>query len=379
MLSVGVGGSLMGRGADLLIFDDVVKSNEEAESETHRDKIYQWFLTTAMTRLQPNAVVVGVMTRWHQDDLFGRIISNLPGWEVINIPAVADSDSDPLGRAKGDGLWPEFWGDPAYYTKLEASTHPAVWASLYQGKPTIAGGGEIRGEWFQWWHPSDLPEFDMMIQSWDLSLKDQETNDFSVGQVWGRRQGSLYLLDSIRGHFNLERVCAQMRQFAIKYPKALGKLVEDAAMGPLVKQVLHHSVPGIIPVPPKGSKLSRVRACAPLLIANNVYLPERQDGTKERWVWDLVTECEAFPKGTHDDQVDALTQAIGFLTPGLYMDARHAAQAAAQDAIPTATPSDMRQHWFKNLADKTAKEADRRYGTPSGSPLARIMRPGKIW
>jgi predicted phage terminase large subunit-like protein len=374
MLCVGVGGSLMGKGADLLLFDDVIKTSEEANSTLQRDKIWEWFQSTAMTRLQPNAVVVGVQTRWHQDDLFGRIIANLTDWEVINIPAIA-VDKDPLGRAPGTPLWPEFWGDPDYYAKVEKSTHPAIWSALYQGQPVTAGGGDIKGEWFRFW--SVLPEFEQMIQSWDLSLKDKETSDYSVGQVWGRRQGSLYLIDSVRGHYNLQQVCNLMRQFTLKYPKAIGKLVEDAAMGPFVKQTLHHEVPGIIPIIPKGSKRSRVQAIVPLLMAGNVYLPERQDGTKDRWVWNLVTECEAFPKGANDDQVDALSQALGFLTPGLYSEAL---RLEREKELPEATPDEARREWFKQFTTKTLKDADRKYSTKSSRiGLNRLLRQGRIW
>ncbi|HEY6074787.1 MAG TPA: phage terminase large subunit, partial [Anaerolineales bacterium] len=275
-------------------------------------------------------------TRWHQDDLFGRIIANLPDWTVVNIPSIAEPN-DPLGRAVGDPLWPSFWNEPNHYEKVRDSTSPYFWSALHQGHPTPMGGGIIKEDWFHFYHPTEAEkmEFDQLIQSWDLSLKDKETSDWNVGQLWGRKGASLYLLDQVRGHYSLDQVAAQMRLFTLKHPKATAKLVEDAAMGPMLKQALHHEVPGIIPITPKGSKWARVQAVVPLLQAGNVYLPERSDGTKERWVWDLISECSSFPKGTNDDQVDALTQALSFLSPGLWLNAKRT--EAAAHTLPEAT------------------------------------------
>jgi predicted phage terminase large subunit-like protein len=357
MLCVGAGGALMGRGADLFILDDVVKSAEEAESEVYREKIWDWFQASATTRLQPNAVMVGVMTRWHQDDLFGRIIDNYgDDWTVINLPAVAEEE-DPLGRAPGEGLWPEFWGDPDYYRKQQESRSPFWFSALYQGRPTPEGGGILMRDWWQFYHstPSD---FDQMIQSWDLALKDKATNDYSVGQVWGRKGADLYLLGQVRGHFSLHEVANHMRMFTVKYPRAVAKLVEDTAMGPAIKQTLTHEVPGIIPFPAKGSKKSRVEASVPLVQAGNVFLPENDQGVKAKWVWEFIEECAAFPRGANDDQVDAFTQAATYILPHSWRQLRQAAREAAElEEMPN--PRDLRTKWFNEKVDKWRQKADR--------------------
>ena len=356
MLCVGAGGALMGRGADLFILDDVVKSAEEAESEVYRQKIWDWFQASATTRLMPNAVMVGVMTRWHQDDLFGRIIDNYgDDWTVINIPAIAEAD-DPLNREPGEGLWPEFWGDPLFYEKQKASRSPYWFSALYQGRPTPEGGGILLRDWWNFYH--SLPEsFDQMIQSWDLSLKDNETNDFSVGQVWGRKGADLYLVAQVRGHFSLHEVTNHMRMFTIKYPRALAKLVEDTAMGPAIKQTLTHEVPGIIPVPAKGSKKSRVDASVPMVQAGNVFLPENDQGVKAKWVWEFIEECAAFPRGAYDDQVDTFTQAVAFMLPHGWRALRRAAADAEEEALPS--PRELRSQWFNNKVDKWRANADK--------------------
>ena len=358
MLCVGAGGALMGRGANLFILDDVVKSAEEAESEVYREKIWDWFQASATTRLMPDAVMVGVMTRWHQDDLFGRIIDNYgDDWTVLNLPALAEKD-DPLGREVGEGLWPEFWKDPDFYEKQRQSRSPYWFSALYQGRPTPEGGGILLRDWWQFSHnpPTD---FDQMLQSWDLSLKDNATNDYSVGQVWGRKGANIYLLSQVRGHFSLHEVANHMRQFAIKYPKAVAKLVEDTAMGPAIKATLTHEVPGIIPIPVKGSKKSRVEASVPMVQAQNVFLPENDQGVKPKWVWEFIEECAAFPRGANDDQVDAFTQALAFMLPHGWRQMKQQLREAQEAETPS--PRELRTKWFNDHVSKWRNRADKNH------------------
>lgn len=359
MVCVGVGGALMGRGADLLIIDDPIKSSEEADSPTYRDKMWEWFQSTAITRLQPGGVVIAVMTRWSTDDLFARIQQNAqPGdWETINLPALAE-DNDALGRLPDEPLWPERFPDDPDYSKRKGSMSPFWFSALYQGRPVPAGGGLIKEDWIRFYHT--LPEEpERWIQSWDFSLKDTETSDFTVGQVWCRKGASLYLVAQFRGHANLATVGQKMQEFILNYPKAVGILIEDTAMGPIIKQTLQHIVRGLIPIKPRGSKRSRLEAVQPLFQGNNVYLPEKQDGTKDRWVWDFVSELTSFPKGAFDDQVDACSQAIAFLTPGVWASEKSAAEAL--QTIPEATPQQARTAWIEKFKGKVMKEADKRH------------------
>ncbi|NIN66121.1 MAG: phage terminase large subunit [Anaerolineae bacterium] len=335
MISVGYGGSLMGKGADLMILDDVVKSAEEADSEVYREKMWEWFQSSALTRLQPNGVIIGVMTRWHQDDLFGRIIDNYGDqWEIVNIPSLAE-ENDPLGRAVGEPLWPQFHTDDPTYEIRKNSMSPYWWSALHQGRPTPEGGGLLKRAWWKSYH--SLPEQPQQwIQTWDLALKDNETNDYSVGQVWCRKGADCFLVNQVRGHFHIGEVIWHMKNFAVKYPEAVAKLVEDSAMGPALKATLTHEVPGIIPIPVKNaSKKARVEAVVPYVMAGNVYLPERVDGTRERWVWDFIEECAQFPKAAFDDQVDCFTQGVTFIQPTGWSEMRKAARDVVPDA-PTA-------------------------------------------
>lgn len=360
MLSVGVGGAIMGRGANLLIIDDPIKSEEEANSETYRQKMWDWWQTTAYTRLEPDGVVIGIMTRWHQDDLFGRIIDADEGgeWDIVNIPAEAE-DNDCLGRAPGEWLWLDRFPEEEYEEKKRI-LNPWWWASLFQQRPSPAGGGLIQRDWFQWYH--SLPsETEQWIQSWDLALKDKKTNDPSAGQVWARKGANCYLVDSIVGHFTMEKVIQHMIMWSRKYPRAVAKLVEDTAMGPLLKQTISHSVPGVIPVPVKGtSKRSRVENTTPFLQGHNVWLPQSENDNRPKWVLDFVEECAAYPKGTHDDQVDAFTQAIAHLQPAAFRKLRTDARAEAEmDNV--LTPLQARAQAMKNLFSKSLKASVKKH------------------
>lgn len=357
MISVGVGGSITGRGADLLIVDDPVKNEEEAMSETYREKMWNWWQATSQTRLEPNAVVVVVATRWHQDDLLGRIedADEDGEWTIIKLPALAEDD-DPLGRSPDEPLWPERFHDDPDYSGKHRNMSPYWWSALYQQRPTPEGGGLIKRDDFQFFHTP--PEtFDQMLQSWDLALKDKQTNDYSVGQVWGRKGANLYLLNQVRGHYSLSQVQTYMKQFAVQYPGALAKLVEDSAMGPAIKQTMTHEVPGIIPVKPEGSKRSRVEAIEPIFRSHNVFVPERADGTVPKWVWDHIEELVQFPKGANDDQVDAATQAITHMLPsGWSQLAREARQR--EDDKPV-EPREERRAWFRDKFLKKKPRHDR--------------------
>lgn len=376
MVCVGVGGSLVGRGADLLIIDDPIKNDQEANSLTYRERMWNWWQASAFTRLQPNGVVVIVCTRWHEDDLIGRILreDSAKRWTFLNLPALAEAN-DPLNRQPGVPLWPEQFPDDPSYEIRRTSMSPYWWAAQFQGSPTPEGGGLIQRDWFRFYH--SLPEdCDQWIQSWDPALLDKTSSDYWVGQVWARKGATLYLVDSARGHYNLAQAAGIIRAWQLRYPRASAKLVENSAMGPAVIQTLQHEVPGLIPWPPRrnqggqrqGSKRSRVEAIVPVLMAGNVYLPENKDGTKPRWVWDLVEECAAFDKGVHDDQVDALSQAVSFLLPSAWQHQRSEEEAAS--VPPPPSPREQLVASFNTYSKNVLAKAARRF-SPRTSSRAR--------
>ncbi len=367
MVCVGVGGSLVGRGADLLIIDDPIKNDQEASSETYRNRMWDWFQASAFTRLQPNGTVIVVATRWHQDDLIGRIQLNDAQklWTSLTIPALAEKE-DILGRAEGAPLWPARFPDDPDYTIRKGSMSEYWWASQYQQRPSPEGGGIIKEAWFQFYNQEDtdtlVKEADQVIQSWDPALLDKASSDYWVGQVLARKGADIYVIAQARGHFNLAQATGVMKTWANKYPKAVAKLIENTAMGPAVKQTLQHEVPGIIPIPAKGTKRSRIEASIPCLMAQNVHLPQNRNGTKAQWVWDLISEACAYDKGTYDDQIDCLAQGINFMTPGGWREAKR----LAKENSPVPTPQELQSQKFAQYKKKVLDRFTRRMNGPQG-------------
>ena len=146
-----------------------------------------------------------------------------------------------------------------------------------------------------------------LVQSWDLAFKDTKSSDFVVGQVWLRRGANAYLLDQARGRYSFTETCRQIRAMTARWPQAIAKLIEDKANGPAVINSLKATVGGMIAVEPEGSKVARANAISPLVESGNVLIPPDEHAA---WVGDLIEEAKGFPNGAHDDQVDALTQAV---------------------------------------------------------------------
>ncbi len=309
MLSVGVGAGITGEGADLLIIDDPVKNRQEAESEAYRKHVWEEWQSTISTRLHAGAAVIVILTRWHEDDLAGRLLNSEYGdvedWDIVKLECVCDSENDPLGRNIGETLWPEHGYDEDWAIRTKNRVGSYAWSSLYQQTPTPSGGGMFKRSWWKYYKviPNDLTDF---IQSWDCTFKDKEEGDFVVGQVWARKGADRYLLDQVRARMTFTETVEAMRQLSYKWPQTNRKLVEDKANGTAVMDVLKKELPGIIPVEPFGGKIVRATATTAVAEAGNVYIP---DPSIAGWIGDFVEEMSAFPTGSHDDQVDCYSQA----------------------------------------------------------------------
>jgi predicted phage terminase large subunit-like protein len=307
MIATGIGGSITGEGADLLLIDDPFKNSEEANSETIREKVWSEWESTLSTRLHKGGSVIVIMTRWHEDDLIGRLLQRSPhNWERLRLPAIAEDDDDALGREKGEPLCPELGFDEEWAEKKKIEVGSRTWAALFQQRPSPSDGNIFNRSW--WKYYKVLPSrFDEMIQSWDCTFKDNKDSDYVVGQVWGRLGADKYLVTQVRGQMNLPTTIQAIRNLTAAYPLTYAKLVEDKANGPAVIQMLSNEIPGLIPVNPEGGKIVRAAAASPDVEAGNVYLP---DPTIAPWINDFVEEASAFPNGANDDQVDGFTQAI---------------------------------------------------------------------
>lgn len=348
----GVGGQMSGKGAHLLIIDDPIKNSEEADSKLHRQKVWDWWQSTAYTRLAPNGVVVLVMTRWHEDDLAGRLLKQTRDgegerWEELKLPALAE-EHDALGRAYGEALWPARYGI-GQFALMKASMLARWWLALYQQRPSAEEGDIFLKGW--WRRYGALPErLDQIIQSWDCTFKNLKSSDFVVGQVWGRLGPDRYLIHQVRDRMSFTQTLAAVRGLSAQYPKAVAKLVEDKANGTAVMDVLRKELSGLIPVEPMGGKTARAWAVQPFVQAGNVWIPTGAPGT---WVDEFVEECASFPNGMNDDQVDAMTQALIYLR-----DSRAAAGGTIEPE-----PEDQRtarpQGRFSRIQDEDDDEGGR--------------------
>lgn len=310
MRTSGVGGHLTGLGANVLIIDDPVKNAQEALSETYRERAWEWYQSTAYTRLEPGGSIILIMTRWHEDDLAGRILaSTVEGedWRILSFPAVAEGH-DILGRSPGDPLWPERYG-VADLARIKEAVGTYWWEALYQQRPSALEGNIVKREWWQFWRHEGLPALDELLQSWDMTFTETSDGSFVVGQVWGKHGADRYLLDQTRARMEFTAALDVVRALTDKWPNAHVKLVENKANGPAVMSVLRREMPGLIAVQPEGSKVARARAVTPQIESGNVYLPD-PSMPGYGWVRDFISEWSAFPRGVNDDQVDAATQAL---------------------------------------------------------------------
>lgn len=301
MLSAPIMGGITGNGAHLLIIDDPIKNRQEADSATMRQKVIDEYRNTLLTRLERDAAVIVIMTRWHEDDLAGRILSEESGWEVLSIPCVAESENDPLGREPGDTLCPELGFDSAWAEERKTAVGTRVWEALYQQHPSPESGGIFKREWFRRYE--HLPESEFQwTQSWDLSFKDSDKSDYVAGGVWAKQGANHYLAAIVKERLDFTGTERKIQVISEAYPQALRKLIEDKANGPAIINSLRSKLPGIIPITPKDSKQGRAYAVSPMIEAGNVYVPLGKAGD------DFIDECVAFPFGAHDDQVDQMTQ-----------------------------------------------------------------------
>lgn len=313
--SAGVGGAITGMGMRYGIIDDPYKNRQDANSETVRQRIWEWYTSTFYTRLEDNGRILITLTRWHEDDLAGRLLRLMQSdpkadqWVVISFQAIAEgklSPEDP--RSEGEPLWPDKYSKDELM-KIKSTIGSYEWNALYQQRPSPKGGGIFHRSW--WKYYKVLPgHFDQVVQSWDCTFKDNTDSDYVVGSVWGKKGANKYLIDQVRDKMDFPTTVQAIRNLTAKYPQATAKYIEDKANGSAVIQTLKQEINGIVPVNPDGGKVARASAVSPDVEAGNIHLP---DPSIAPWINDFVEETTAFPAGLHDDQVDSMTQAINQL------------------------------------------------------------------
>ena len=337
MYAVGIGGALTSRPVDMMIIDDPVKDYRSADSTLKSEDAWEWWQTVARPRLRPDAPVILILTRWHENDLAGRLIAaqklaekngeiSFDRWEVINIPAQADHDpaageTDILDREPGEYMQSARGTTPAQWAATKVATGSQYWSAMFQGRPTPDGGDVWRRNWWRrydtpLWTTVDgsiytIPDCDQVIMSWDMTFKDTRSSDYVVGQVWAQRGADVYLVDQIRARMTFTETLLAFENLVRKWPQATTKLVEDKANGTAVIDSLKKKIPGIVAINPTESKYARASAVAPFIEAGNVHLPVAAicvPGFDS--VEDLITEAAGFPNAAHDDTVDTASQAL---------------------------------------------------------------------
>ena len=318
-IGVGIGQGLTGKPVDIGIIDDPTKDQQEALSLVTKEAHWNWYQTVFTTRLSENSGQIIMATSWAEDDLPGRIIEQFKGDpRVTHLRFPASNLPDEVGYNPllPDGaLVPELHSlEKLYETKALLSDY--WWAALYQQSPRALGGNVFKESTVQYYEaagPRALPKkFDKVIASWDCTFKDTDGTDFVVGQVWGKVGANTYLLDQIRARMSFSRTVTEIEILHRKWPATRETLIEDKANGPAVIDVLKAKIPGIIPIEPDGSKLARAHAVTSYWEALNIFLPHPDICP---WIRAFVSELTSFPAGAHDDQVDAMTQALRRLYP----------------------------------------------------------------
>jgi len=324
-LAAGVGGGITGMGANVLLIDDPVKNQEEANSPVVREAVWEWFQSTALTRMEPGAAVVLIGTRWHEDDLIGRALQ-MPDieWEKLYLPAEADPTDeypDILNREPGEWLWPERFS-PKDYEDTRKRVGERNWLTQYQGRPYNDAGNTFRREWWQRYPPVLMPTYvQKAVLAVDSAFKTGVNNDFSVLALWVQTYDyNYYLLDLIRGRWEFPELISQGYATVAKWRPRLnvpiGVLVEDAASGQSAMQVWSRTDqkqgrPPLYVWPFKNmgrSKEARADGVTPLIQARRVFIPEEAS-----WVDEFIEEHIAFPYGLHDDMVDTTSMALTHL------------------------------------------------------------------
>lgn len=332
--AVGITGGLTSIPVDLLIIDDPVKDYRAADSEVQSEAAWDWWQSVARPRLAPGAPVIIILTRWSEKDLAGRLLakqeldikngeSDYDEWRVVNIPAQADhnpekGETDPLGRAPGEFMLSARGRTPAQWRATKTATAPRIWFALYQGRPSPQEGTVFKRSWWRryerpmWSQQPDgsyqVADVDELMQSWDMAFKDKKTSDFVVGQVWARRGAEVFLLDELRARLSFTDTLAAVRRIRDRWPQCTAKLVEDKANGTAVLDSLRKEIPGLIAVTPHESKYARASAIAPFVEAGNVWVPDPAIALFD--VEEYLEELSQFDTGTHDDRVDATSQAL---------------------------------------------------------------------
>lgn len=370
-----------GRPANIILIDDPLKDQFEAMSDAIREQCWGWWNPTLRTRLQDGGGVMLTLTRWHLDDMAGRMMDlakkdpDADQWKVVTFPALLGEDECHACRQrKGTQYLAEHTCRPLAphrfrhetLIRTRATSSPAVWNALYRGNPVSLGGNILpAGSWRYYGGPGqpmlpDLGQFDMIVATWDGSFKDTVSADFCAGQVWGVRGAEMWMLDYILEQMSFTRFVDAIRQMNYKWPLVSFTFVEDKANGTAAMDVLQQEIAGLSAVDPKGGKISRAWSSSARLCGGNCFLP---DASIRPEIKGFVDRCNVFPaninKKGSDDDIDAYTQAENEVKQRTYGVLEYAEE-------------------MKKIEDRRIKDARANGGAPVEKPTATMPDGRKI-
>ncbi|WNN95203.1 terminase [Microbacterium phage Tinyman4] len=333
LLAAGRGSAMTGFRSDMTVIDDPIKDMQEAQSELIRETTVEWFSSVVLTRMASLSQIIVIATRWHKDDLIAHVQKALDA-QYVNIPAQAVSDDDLLGRAVGDWLPSVQNRTEKSWQLIKSAVGTYVWQALYQGDPQVTGGSYINVDKIDV-VPWDTVIFQddrgfmqtlsraLVIQSWDLTFgniqngvkKKASSGDYVAGHVWVCLGGTKWILvDRVHGRFTFTETVNQVQLMTARWPQTSRVYVEKAANGTALLNTLRKRAALIKPVTAQGSKEVRALAIQPVVDEGNVAILdsviEAVDAEKRSGLL-MLQEFRDFPFGKHDDDVDAMTQAIG--------------------------------------------------------------------
>jgi predicted phage terminase large subunit-like protein len=329
---VGVGGPITGRGAHIALIDDPFKNREEADSEVRRETVWKWYTSTLRTRLMPGGAIILILTRWHEDDLAGRLLDRQGDqWKVVELPAIAGENT-----ANERALWPE-WYDLDSLKRIRADVGPRDWSALYQQRPTPDDGTFFKREWFRWYDepPKHLSRY--VCSDYAVS---EGGGDFTEHGAFGLDPDSnVYLLDWWSGQTTADVWIESLLDMAATH-KPFAAFGESGVIRKAVEPFLirrareRREFCRFEWISRTGNKAAMARGFQARAAMGKVYLPRNKP-----WVEELLRQLLTFPAGKHDDKVDVCA------LMGMALDQAHPAIAEA------VKPEKRRDSWARAFGD----------------------------
>ncbi len=363
LVFVGRGGTLNGRGASLLLVDDLYKDDQEAKSQVTRDQAWDWFVRVALRRRMNKKLVVLTMTRWHADDIIGRLTdpenphyneAEAKTWKIIRLPGLAEDD-DPLGREKGEALWPERY-DREYHL-ADQRRDPVGFMALTQQTPTVIDGILFKRELIPLYRPEDLPANLRIYCASDHAVGEKQKNDYSAFLKVGIDvEDNMWVLECLRARLPADRAVEAMLEMGTGVRAPLFWWAERGHISKSIGPFLHKRMletnryMQVVEVTPVSDKQTRAQSIIARAAMGKVRLPK-----DAIWTETLLAEMLAFPNGLHDDQVDALSL-LGLGLRSQWGPGKSKKEREREQRPPTLTFA-----WAKQVQAVSEQEKARRY------------------